>query len=95
VLDDDLVAYWPPAFSRRSAGVLKDMFPEAVVATEDDAVAFGLNATSDGRVVVLSGAATALAARLRERGFTTVGVDTSELQKAGGSVKCCTLELRC
>ena len=95
VLDDDLVAYWPPAFSPASAGALRDMFPDAVVATEEDAVAFGLNATSDGRVVVLSGAATGLAARLRERGFTTVGVDTSELQKAGGSVKCCTLELRC
>jgi N-dimethylarginine dimethylaminohydrolase len=95
VLDDDLVAYWPPAFSPRGAGALREMFPDAVVATEEDAVAFGLNATSDGRMVVLSGAATGLAAALRERGFVTVGVDTSELQKAGGSVKCCTLELRC
>jgi len=95
VLDDDLVAYWPPAFSPRSAGTLRELFGDAVIATEGDAVAFGLNATSDREVVVLSGTATGLAASLRERGFTTVGVDTSELQKAGGSVKCCTLELPC
>ena len=59
------------------------------------AVAFGLNACSDGEVVVLSAAATGLIGALGERGFATVAVDTSELQKAGGSVKCCTLELPC
>jgi N-dimethylarginine dimethylaminohydrolase len=32
--------------------------------------------------------------RLRARGFTPIGVDMSELHKAGGAVKCCTLELR-
>ena len=32
--------------------------------------------------------------RLRERGFNPIGVDLSELLKGGGSVKCCTLEVR-
>jgi N-dimethylarginine dimethylaminohydrolase len=95
VLRHDLVAYWPPAFSPRSVGVLQDMFPDAVVASEADAMAFGLNACSDGDTVVLSSAATGLIGALRERGLATVCVDTSELQKAGGSVKCCTLELPC
>ncbi len=54
----------------------------------------GLNAVSDGRHVVLPAAATDLAAQLRERGYEPVGVDLSELLKAGGSVKCCTLEIR-
>jgi N-dimethylarginine dimethylaminohydrolase len=95
VLGDDLVAYWPGAFSRRSVGVLEDMFPDAVIASEADAVAFGLNAWSDGRTVVLADGALGLVAALRDRGLETVTVDTSELQKAGGSVKCCTLELPC
>jgi N-dimethylarginine dimethylaminohydrolase len=43
---------------------------------------------------VLSAAAAGLAAQLRERGYEPVGVDLSELLRAGGSVKCCTLELR-
>ncbi len=94
VIDDGVVAYWPPAFSRRSVGMLEEMFPDAMIANSDDATAFGLNASSDGHVVVLSLGADHLEAMLRERGYETVAVDTSELQKAGGSVKCCTLELR-
>ena len=35
-----------------------------------------------------------LAKQLRERGWNPIGVDLSELLKAGGSVKCCTLEIR-
>jgi hypothetical protein len=37
---------------------------------------------------------TGLAAQLAEREFEPIGVDLTELFKAGGSVKCCTLELR-
>ena len=94
VLDDDLVAYWPGAFSAASRGVLEERFPDAIVASEADAAAFGLNACSDGCSVVMAAGASRLAAAIRERGFTVVEIDTSELQKAGGSVKCCTLELR-
>jgi N-dimethylarginine dimethylaminohydrolase len=54
----------------------------------------GLNAVSDGRRVVLATAATGLARSLRTRGFEVVPVDMSELLKAGGGAKCCTLELR-
>jgi N-dimethylarginine dimethylaminohydrolase len=49
---------------------------------------------SDGRHVVLPSAAADLAAQLRECGYVPVGVDLGELLKAGGSVKCCTMEIR-
>lgn len=94
VLDDDTIAYYPGAFAPRSRATLERRFPDAIIATEDDAVAFGLNACSDGRHVVLAAGATGLASQLVARGYEPVPVDTSELQKAGGSVKCCTLELR-
>ena len=94
VLDDDTIAYFPQAFGTASRGVLEGLFPDAILATEADAAAFGLNACSDGRNVVLAAGATNLAGRLAERGFDPVLVDTSELQKSGGSAKCCTLELR-
>ena len=94
VLDDSSVAYYPEAFSRGSQAVLRRLFPDAVLAEEADAVVLGLNAVSDGRHVVLAAAATGLAAQLRERGYEPIGVDLSELLKAGGSAKCCTLELR-
>ncbi|MGW6917454.1 dimethylargininase [Kitasatospora sp. NPDC054939] len=94
VLDDRTIAYYPPAFSPGSRAVLERLFPDAVTADDADAKVFGLNATSDGRNVVLPSAATGLAEQLRERGFRPVGVDLTELLLAGGSVKCCTLELR-
>jgi N-dimethylarginine dimethylaminohydrolase len=94
VLDDESIAYYPGAFSLDSRAVLGRLFPDALIATEDDAEAFGLNACSDGLHVVLAAGATHLAGRLVDQGFDPVLVDTSELQKAGGSAKCCTLELR-
>ena len=38
--------------------------------------------------------ADALATNLTAAGYEVVPFDLSELRKAGGSVKCCTLELR-
>jgi N-dimethylarginine dimethylaminohydrolase len=94
VLDDNTVAYYPGAFSAGSRAVLRTLFPDAILATAEDAAVLGLNAVSDGHNVVLTERATGLIAQLRERGYNPIGVDLSELFKGGGSVKCCTLELR-
>lgn len=94
VLDDEQVMYHPAAFSPASRATLRGMFPDAILADDDDARVLGLNAVSDGRHVVVAQAATHLIAELRDRGFDPIGVDVSELLKAGGGVKCCTLELR-
>jgi N-dimethylarginine dimethylaminohydrolase len=96
VLDDrrDEIMYYPDAFSPGSRAVLARLFPDALLATADDAAVLGLNAVSDGRNVLLPRAATGLRGPLRARGFEPVPVDLSELHKAGGSVKCCTMELR-
>ncbi|MDT5023962.1 MAG: hypothetical protein QOE61_388 [Micromonosporaceae bacterium] len=94
VLDGDTIAYLPDAFSPSSQRVLGQLFPDAVLATPADASVLGLNAVSDDHHVVLPVQAAGLARQLRERGFVPVPVDLSELLKAGGGPKCCTLELR-
>lgn len=94
VLDEDLIAYHPEAFSADSRDVLAQLCPDAIIADADDAAVFGLNAVSDGHHVVLPQAAQRLAAKIADRGFEPIGIDLSELLKGGGSVKCCTLELR-
>jgi N-dimethylarginine dimethylaminohydrolase len=94
VLDDQTIAYYPGAFSKGSRQVLQRLFPDAIMANADDAAALGLNAVSDGYNVVLSAGATSLIARLRAQGYNPIGVDLSQLLKAGGSAKCCTLEIR-
>jgi N-dimethylarginine dimethylaminohydrolase len=93
-LDDGNIIYYPAAFSEPAQAVLRQLFPDAMIATESDALAFGLNLVSDGRNVFLNTECTALAVRLAEAGFAPVLVDLSELKKGGGSVKCCMAELR-
>jgi N-dimethylarginine dimethylaminohydrolase len=88
------VAYLPEAFSPGSQAVLRRLFPDAVLASPQDAEVLGLNAVCDGARVVLPAQATGLSAALRDRGYATIGLDLSELRKAGGGPKCCTLEVR-
>jgi N-dimethylarginine dimethylaminohydrolase len=94
VLAGDTIAYLPEAFSAGSRRVLEQLFPDAVVAEPADAAVLGINAVSDGTHVVLPAQAEGLAKQLSARGFVPVPVDFSELRKAGGGPKCCTLELR-
>jgi N-dimethylarginine dimethylaminohydrolase len=94
VLDARTIAYFPPAFSPGSRRALERLFPDAMRIPDRDACALGLNAVSDGYHVVLPDSARTTAEMLRVRGFEPVPVDVSEFRKAGGGVKCCTLELR-
>ncbi|MFI8841460.1 dimethylargininase [Streptomyces sp. NPDC053780] len=100
VLDDGAdgteanIAYYPDAFSPGSREVLERLYPDAVLATREDAMAFGLNSVSDGRHVFIAPKARALADRLAGRGYVPVPVDLSEFHKAGGGIKCCTQEIR-
>lgn len=89
----DTVAYRPEAFDDASRRRLERRFPDAIQADAADAAVLGLNAVVVGETVVLSAGTGQLAPALRARGFETIDVDMSELLKAGGSVKCCTLEL--
>ncbi len=91
---DANIAYWPGAFSPGSREVLARLYPDAVLATREDALAFGLNSVSDGRHVFISPRAEELAARLARQGYVPVPVDLSEFHKAGGGIKCCTQEIR-
>ncbi|GII89990.1 dimethylargininase [Sinosporangium siamense] len=93
-LDGRNIAYYPGAFSQGSQEVLRHLFPDAVIATANDAAVLGLNAVSDGANVVVSAAASDLTLELKRRGYEVVPVDLSELLKAGGGPKCCTLEIR-
>ena len=94
VLDDSNIAYLPKAFDPASLAIIRDIYPDAVVVSDEDAAVLGLNSFSDGRHVVIAARAAGFEASLRERGYTPIGVDLSELLLGGGGVKCCTLELR-
>jgi N-dimethylarginine dimethylaminohydrolase len=96
VLDDaaDHLAYYPEAFSPTSQALLRALYPDALIATPADAFAFGLNAVSDGRNVLVPAGATGLVHQLTAAGYDVIEIDLSELILGGGSVKCCTQEIR-
>lgn len=94
VLDDTNVAYLPSAFDEASLAILRERYPDAIIATEADAAILGLNSYSDGYNVVIAARAKDFERELRARGYNPIGVDLSELLLGGGGVKCCTLELR-
>ncbi|MFJ3307688.1 dimethylargininase [Streptomyces sp. NPDC086549] len=97
VLDDGPegnIVYYPEAFSPGSREVLARLYPDAVLATREDAMTFGLNSVSDGRHVFIAPQAERLASCLADHGYTPVPVDLSEFHKAGGGIKCCTQEIR-
>ena len=88
------IAYLPTAFDDESRRILEERYPDAILVSDADGAVFGLNSASDGRNVFISPRATGFEAQLRERGYTPVLVDLSELLLGGGGIKCCTLELR-
>ncbi|GID97333.1 amidinotransferase [Amorphoplanes digitatis] len=93
-LDDKHITYYPDAFSAASQRVLRQLFPDAVIADRADAEAFALNLVSDGRHVILNTESTAMAEKVRAAGYSPVHVELSELKRGGGSVKCAVAELR-
>jgi N-dimethylarginine dimethylaminohydrolase len=94
VLGGANIAYLPEAFSPSSRRVLAQLYPDAILASPGDAAVLGLNAVCDDKHVVLPMQARGLADQLEAAGLVPVPVDLSELLKAGGGPKCCTLELR-
>jgi N-dimethylarginine dimethylaminohydrolase len=93
-IDDDNIAYYPAAFSDSSQRVLRQLFPGAIIAGEEDAVAFALNLVSDNYHVFLNAESQSMADKVVAQGYLPVMTDLSELKKGGGSVKCCIAELR-
>lgn len=96
VLDDrrDHIAYYPSAFGPASQALLAELFPDALVADAADAACLGLNCVSDGANVWLPAGADHLRGLLLDAGYAPVEMDLSELLLGGGSVKCCTQEIR-
>ncbi|MGD8215506.1 dimethylargininase [Aestuariimicrobium sp. Y1814] len=94
VLDEETIAYLPAAFDQPSQDELAVRFPDAIRLPTPAPDALVVNATSDGRHVIIPPDTGHFEAELRERGYLPVPVDVSELHLGGGGIKCCTLELR-
>lgn len=88
VVSPDVLAYYPPAFSPASQKTLRELPVNLVEATEDDALAFGLNSYTLGGQVLMSPTAKHLGRLYTHYGLKVMPVDTHEFQKSGGGIKC-------
>ncbi|MFI6875866.1 dimethylarginine dimethylaminohydrolase family protein [Streptomyces sp. NPDC050400] len=93
VIDARTVAYCPQALDAPSGQRLRDLGLDLVEVSVEEASTFALNLISDGSTVTMTTGAPRLRDTLRERGLDVVELDTTELRKGGGGVRCTALTL--
>ena len=91
-LDERRAMVAPGAFDHASASALRELVPEPLVLTDDEALTtLCANSIVVGRTVVMpAGAPERVRAQLADWDFRVVEVDVSEFHKGGGSVRCLT-----
>ncbi len=86
-------AYYPEAFSPASQRLLKEMIPDLIPVTREEAHRFACNALLIGRTVVMNKDCLFISRVLTEAGYHVHEVETTEFLKAGGGPKCLALFL--
>lgn len=94
VLNDDTVAFYPPALDEASQQRLRAAVPNIIEANLEEARGFGLNAVNIDGTIITSNESESLLQKYRDAGFNVIGTSILEFRKSGGGVKCMTLELR-
>ncbi|HEY3478005.1 MAG TPA: arginine deiminase-related protein, partial [Streptomyces sp.] len=87
------LAYNPQALDAPSLRTLRGLGMELIEVAPEEAAAFALNLISDGRTVTMTSGAPRLAADLRAAGLTVTELDTTQLRKGGGGIRCTALTL--
>jgi N-dimethylarginine dimethylaminohydrolase len=97
VVDLRTLAYFPSAFDRASRARLKrltvDHGVHLIEVCAEEATRFALNLVSDGATVTMPSGAPRLSGELHARGLEVLELDSTELRKAGGAVRCTALTL--
>ena len=89
------VLYYPPAFSAAALAKIEAKVATAdrIIATDEDAAAFCVNAVNIDRTIIMARAPTRLKARLEARGYRLAEVDLDPFILSGGAAFCMTLRL--
>lgn len=89
----DTLAYCPQALDTPSRQRLRRLGVDLIEVSVEEASHFALNLISDGTIVTMSQGAPRLAGALRDRDLEIVELETTELAKAGGGIRCTALTL--
>ncbi len=94
-LADGHTLYYPTAFSAESQMLIRAQIPieKRIEVSEEDACQFACNAVGVGKHVFMNYASARLQHELDSRGFQVHEVRVTEFLRAGGAVKCLSLNL--
>ncbi len=89
------VLYCPPAFTAESQAAIRAYVPEAqrIVASDEEAAAFCVNAVNLDAKVIMARAPATLRTKLRDRGYGLIEIDLDPFILSGGAAYCMTLRL--
>ena len=89
------VLYYPPAFTAEALGAIEARVAPAdrIIAAEEDAAAFCVNAVCIDRTIIMARPPATLRARLEGQGYAVVAVDLDPFILSGGAAFCMTLRL--
>jgi len=93
ILDDHTIAYCPDALDLQSRHTLASIGLDLMEVELKEASSFALNLISDGETITMTAGAPRFAARLRAHGFSVIELETTEIHKGGGGVRCTALTL--
>lgn len=95
VLRPDLIAWCPDAFMPTSQAKIRSLsgIEKIEVSYKEATKGFGCNLVSTGETVIMSSNAPKLQAAIEAHGLKTITLDSAELGKGGGYIRCCTLTL--
>jgi N-dimethylarginine dimethylaminohydrolase len=93
IAESQTLAYCPRALDARSRRRVRGLGVDLIEVSADEAARFALNLISDGTTVVMTRGVPRLAGALRKRGLRVVELDTTELAKGGGGIRCTALTL--
>lgn len=95
VLRPDLIAWCPEAFIPASQKIIRSLpnIDKIEVSYQEATKGFGCNLVSTGETVIISANAPKLKATIETKGLKTITIETKELAKGGGYIRCCTLTL--
>jgi N-dimethylarginine dimethylaminohydrolase len=87
--------YYPPAFTAEALGAIHAHVrrEHRIVASDEEAAAFCVNAVNIGRQLIMAEPPQSLREKLGAQGFTVTGIDLAPFILSGGGAYCMTLRL--
>jgi N-dimethylarginine dimethylaminohydrolase len=94
-LEGGKVLYYPPAFTAEALATIEaHVAPkDRIIATDEEAAAFCVNAVNIGKRIVMAKAPQSLKTRLEKAGYAVSEVDLAPFILSGGGAYCMTLRL--